>query len=181
MHHSHPDPLQKLLHSLTSPPSHSPEALQYIAERARRLSLENDARVSPTGVSSKPMALADSATLTPKPPHTHSTPSHMHTSTSTTVATPRGYSPDVTAISMATTDRSVMGEITQELEECERSLDDQLMVEVEQTVEIYRRHFRERIERVREESSDRYEHERRLRARRRELERARQQLKEIQQ
>lgn len=105
----------------------------------------------------------------------------MHTSTDATITTPMGNSLNVMTISMATTDGSVIGEITQELEECEQSLDDQLMVEVEQKVELYRHHFREQLERVREESKERYEHERRVRARRRELETARQQLKEMQQ
>ena len=173
--------MQGLLQTLTSPPSHSPEALQYIAERARRLSLENDARRLPSGVFSKMAALGDSATLTSAPPLPHSTPSHMHTSTNATITTPMGNSLNVMTISMATTDGSVIGEITQELEECEQSLDDQLMVEVEQKVELYRHHFREQLERVREESKERYEHERRVRARRRELETARQQLKEMQQ
>ena len=82
---------------------------------------------------------------------------------------------------MATTDRSVIGEITRELEECEQSLDDQLMSEVEQKVGLCRQHFHAEFERVREDSRECYEYDRRIRARRREQERARQQLEEIQQ
>ena len=90
--------------------------------------------------------------------------------------TTRGNSPGVSVL-----DESVIGQISQELEECEQSLDDRLMQEMASNVRLKRHHFIEELEQLRERSRVRYEEERVARERDMEIERARRQVEEMQQ
>ena len=82
---------------------------------------------------------------------------------------------------MATaTDCSMIGQICCELEECEQSLDDQMMREVAVNLALRQHYFREQLEELRHTSVQRYNLQRAARERRVELEKARQEAEDLQ-
>lgn len=157
---------QRFLNELTLPPSLSPGALQYIAERAEKLTLAAEPS------NDTPDSICDSTGTTLTPTHSTTIPSHHHTSTSSTY--------NSREVSMATTDCSVIGQICSELDECEQSLDDRMMREVSVSVTLRRHHFREQLEGLRQERAQQYERERVARERRADLEQARAEAEELQ-
>ena len=158
---------QRVLNELTLPPSLSPGALQYIAERTEKLALG----VEPSNDTSDSICDGTGIPLTPTPSTT--TPSHHHTLTSSTY--------NSREVSTATADSSVIGQICCELDECEQSLDDRMMREVSVSVALHSHHFREQLDGLRQERTQQYEQERASRKRRAELEQARAEAEELQQ
>jgi len=77
-------------------------------------------------------------------------------------------------------DFSMIDQICYELEECEQSLDDQMMREVAVSLSLRQHYFREQLEELRHTSAQRYNLERAARERRVELERARQEAEDLQ-
>ena len=136
-----------MLHQWNTPPPISPEAVDYITERTKRLSLDG----SPQHKQGESPLVTNDITSTSLP---GSTPQFQYL-TGLNISTP----------SLDESSESAVGEIWRELDAHEQSIDDQMMEEVTNDVREKRKWFSKNLEHIRRRAEERRKLEREKRER----------------
>ena len=154
--------LQELLHQWTSPPPIAPEAIDYITERAKRLSLDSSLQHSTAQLEDA----GNDVTITSLPV---STP---HQSRNTTGL-------NINTLGFEESSESVIGEFWRELDFQEQSMDDHMMQETADDLRKKRNWFCSELDKIKRTAEEKRKLERERREREARLSRERKEAMEI--